>query len=140
MTINHRTKTGFPYPEPKADTILTRLSIKKANVKGDEKRFIEQAREGIGNRHLADGADDLEADGPRLELRTPGLLVPLGVPPLRLDLLLAPRHPALVSASLLRSQTTFQRMLLITSILTFRRLYRSERERVRAPRTSHRTP
>ena len=46
---------------------------------------------------LADGADDLEPFGAGLELRALGLLVLLRAPPLRVDLLLPPRHPPLSS-------------------------------------------
>lgn len=46
----------------------------------------------IGQLNLADGADDLEADGAGLELGPLRLLVLLRVPPLRIDLLLPPRH------------------------------------------------
>jgi len=44
--------------------------------------------------YLADGADDLEADGAGLELGPLGLLVPLRVTPLRVDLLLPAGHPS----------------------------------------------
>lgn len=43
---------------------------------------------------LADGTDDLEADGAGLELGPFGFLVPLRVTPLRVDLLLPARHPS----------------------------------------------
>jgi len=44
--------------------------------------------------YLADGADDLEAHGAGLELGPLGLLVPLRVTPLRVDLLLPAGHPS----------------------------------------------
>lgn len=50
--------------------------------------------------NLADRAARLEGDGSRLQLGTLRLLVPLRVPPLRLDLLLPPRHPPSRSLSL----------------------------------------
>jgi hypothetical protein len=47
-----------------------------------------------GSKYLTHGADDLEADGAGLELGALGLLIPLRIPPLRVDLLLLPaRHP-----------------------------------------------
>jgi hypothetical protein len=46
------------------------------------------------SKYLTHRADDLEADGAGLELGALGLLIPLRIPPLRVDLLLLPaRHP-----------------------------------------------
>lgn len=56
---------------------------------------IKQGRreEGRGKEgDLADGAGDLEGDGAGLHLRSLGLLLLIGIPPLGFDLLLPPRH------------------------------------------------
>ena len=58
---------------------------------GGEARRRLSIGEGL---YLADGADDLEADGAGLELGPLGLLVPLRVTPLRVDLLLPAGHPS----------------------------------------------
>ena len=55
--------------------------------------------------YLADGADDLEADGAGLELGPLGFLVPLRVTPLRVDLLLPARHPSASTAAALSAAT-----------------------------------
>lgn len=47
--------------------------------------------------YLADGADNLEADGAGLDLGPLGFLVLLGVTPLRVDLLLPARHPSVAA-------------------------------------------
>jgi len=58
---------------------------------GGEARRRLSIGEGL---YLADGADDLEAHGAGLELGPLGLLVPLRVTPLRVDLLLPAGHPS----------------------------------------------
>jgi len=62
-------------------------------------------RRGAPAYYLADGADDLEADGAGLELGPLGFLVPLRVTPLRVDLLLPARHPSASTAAALSAAT-----------------------------------
>jgi len=61
--------------------------------------------EGLRLTYLADGADDLEADGAGLVLGPLGFLVPLRVTPLRVDLLLPARHPSASTAAALPAAT-----------------------------------
>lgn len=65
----------------------------QANPAGVQAMVASDQR-GAAPAYLADGADDLEADGAGLELRPLGFLVPLRVTPLRVDLLLPARHPS----------------------------------------------
>jgi hypothetical protein len=66
------------------DEAATRLELPEPGRGGGE----------TWSKYLTHRADDLEADGAGLELGALGLLIPLRIPRLRVDLLLLPaRHP-----------------------------------------------